>query len=153
MVESILETVTLSCLVRKLFLKLPDFILSLFLLLRDFVDIGSKFFDLSLEVVFDNDTIFFQIEQLTNILLHFAVLFFKLDDTFKRSHEEVDRVLKGLLKLLMMANEGQHVFAESSSNTCGQMDSFLDLLGEVNGFIIDDLTECAHQRVQWVCTV
>jgi hypothetical protein len=153
MVESILETVTLSCLVGKLFLKLSNFILSLFLLFRDFVDICRKFFDLSLEVILDNDAIFFQIEQLTYIFLHFAVLFFKLDDTFKRSHEEVDRVFKGLLKLLMMANKCKHVFAESSSNTCGQMNSFLDLLGKVNRFIINNLTKCAHQRVQRVCAI
>lgn len=151
--EAILETITLSCLIRKLFLKLSNFILSLFLLFWDFVDISRIFLYLSLEVVFDNDAILFQIEQLTNVLLHFAVLFFKLDDTFKRSHEEIDRVLKGLLKLLMMTNEGEHIFAESSSNTCGQMNSFLHLLGKVNRFIVYNLTKCTHKRVQWVCTI
>ena len=100
-----------------------------------------------LKVEFNQNSILLETKEMTNALVHGFVFILELHHTSETFHEELYRVSESLLKLLVVANELKNSLAELCSRASRKMDSFLDLLCEVNVLFIDYLNKGDHERV------
>lgn len=111
------------------------------------------FFEPLLQLEFDNNRVLLQIEQALDLSIHSLVFVFEAHEIRQTLHEKVDTVAKSLLKLLVMADEGQHFLAEVSSCMGGEVNASANVACPVCRFVVHNLDECIHERVKRVGAV
>ena len=151
--QTVLQALTLGTFVPQSFLLLPVLLPCLLQLVADLINFVDLLLESLFEVVLDHDSVFLEVEQVADILVHRSVLLLQLHHTRQTLHEELHRVAERSFELLVVANERQKCLAIFSASACGQVNSPSDFLGEISGSVVDNLLECFHERVERVGTV
>lgn len=153
MLQTILQALALSILVRHHLLELYDLGVGLVLPLLDLLGVLELLLQSLLEFEFDNNGVLLQVQQALDFLVHRLVLVLEAHHIRQALHEEVDAVPESLLQLLVVANEGEHLLAEVCSCMRGQVDSSADIVGPVDGLVVHNLDKGIHEGVEWVRAV